>query len=85
MRRDYSSLSVGSGYKIPRHAINCRTTSWRHGSTRITDDARRRGLGEIVPLIESLGRAVTSLREADWNDDARSDARPDLGDGERPR
>jgi hypothetical protein len=53
--------------------------------TRIADDARRRGLPELVPLIESLGRAVRSLREADWNDNARGDARPDLGDKERPR
>ena len=53
--------------------------------TRIADDARRRGLPELVPLIESLGRAVTSLREADWNDNARGDTRPDLGDKERPR
>jgi len=53
--------------------------------TRIADDARRRGLPELVPLIESLGRAVRSLREADWNDNARGDARSDLGDKERPR
>jgi len=53
--------------------------------TQIADDARRRGLPELVPLIESLGRAVASLREADWNDNARGDTRPDLGDKERPR
>ena len=53
--------------------------------TRIADDARRRGLPELVPLVESLGRAVTSLREADWNDNARGDACPDLNDKERPR
>jgi hypothetical protein len=52
---------------------------------RSADDARHRGLPELVPLIESLGRAVTSLREADWNDNARGDACPDLGDEERPR
>jgi hypothetical protein len=44
---------------------------------RAAADATRRGLGEIVPLIESLGSAVTLLRAADWNDDAYSDTRQD--------
>ena len=34
------------------------------------EDARRRGLIQLLPLIESLGLALAALRAADWNDDA---------------
>jgi hypothetical protein len=33
-------------------------------------DAERRGLPELKPLLETLGRATSSLRMADWNGDA---------------
>ncbi|HXH06902.1 MAG TPA: hypothetical protein VNI83_09965 [Vicinamibacterales bacterium] len=45
-------------------------------------DAERRGLPQLVPLLEALARATTALRHADWNDDAAAggfeveDARP---------
>jgi hypothetical protein len=39
-------------------------------------DARRRGLAELEPLLESLGRAVAAVRNADWNDEARDSDRP---------
>jgi hypothetical protein len=32
------------------------------------EDAERRGLPELEPLLEGLAQATTSLREADWND-----------------
>ena len=41
-------------------------------------DAERRGLPDLKPLLETLARATTALRGADWNDDAtgRSEDRP---------
>ena len=33
-------------------------------------DAERRGLPQLVPLLEALARATTDLRRAGWNDDA---------------
>jgi len=34
-------------------------------------DARRRGLDELVPILESLAAATRLLRAAPWNQDAR--------------
>ena len=39
-------------------------------------DARRRGLAELEPLLESLGHAVAAIRDADWNDEARGTSWP---------
>jgi hypothetical protein len=39
------------------------------------EDARRRGLTELLPLVESLGLALAALRAADWNDDAGGTSR----------
>jgi hypothetical protein len=36
----------------------------------VVADAERRGLPELGPLLESLARATTALREADFNADA---------------
>ena len=33
-------------------------------------DAERRGLPELKPILETLARATTALRAADFNDDA---------------
>jgi hypothetical protein len=33
-------------------------------------DAERRGLAALKPLLETLARATSALRTADWNDDA---------------
>jgi hypothetical protein len=33
-------------------------------------DAERRGLPALKPLLETLARATSALRAADWNDDA---------------
>jgi hypothetical protein len=33
-------------------------------------DAERRGLSALRPLLESLARATSALRTADWNSDA---------------
>ena len=35
-----------------------------------TQDAERRGLTTLKPLLEALARATASLRTADWNFDA---------------
>jgi hypothetical protein len=35
-----------------------------------TQDADRRGLPELKPLLEALARATSALRTADWNADA---------------
>ena len=36
-------------------------------------DADRRGLPELKPLLEALAKATSALRSADWNDDASGD------------
>jgi hypothetical protein len=36
-------------------------------------DARRRGLEELVPVLESLAAATRLLRQAPWEQDARKD------------
>ena len=33
-------------------------------------DAERRGLPELKPILEALGRSTQALRAADFNDDA---------------
>jgi hypothetical protein len=33
-------------------------------------DAERRGLSALKPLLETLARSTSALRTADWNDDA---------------
>ena len=35
-----------------------------------TQDAERRGLPALRPLLEALARSTAALRMADWNDDA---------------
>ena len=42
---------------------------------RAKADAVRRGLPDLVPVLEGLATSTTALRAADWNDDA---------DGETP-
>jgi len=37
-------------------------------------DAERRGLPTLRPLLETLARATSALRTADWNHDATGDA-----------
>lgn len=34
-------------------------------------DAQKRGLPDLKPILETLARATTALRAADFNDDAR--------------
>ena len=41
-------------------------------------DAERRGLTALKPMLETLARATSALRTADWNDDA-------TGEFERPK
>ena len=37
-------------------------------------DAERRGLAALRPLLESLAQATSALRTADWNDDAAGES-----------
>lgn len=48
--------------------------TWLEASSQ---DAERRGLPVIKPLLEALARATATLRAADWNFDA-------TGEFERP-
>jgi hypothetical protein len=36
-------------------------------------DAEKRGLPELIPMLEGLAQATERLRAADWNDDADKD------------
>lgn len=36
-------------------------------------DAKRRGLSDLAPILESLAAATRLLRAAPWNQDARED------------
>ena len=40
-----------------------------------SQDADRRGLSGLRPLLEALARSTAALRAADWNLDARVDGR----------
>ena len=33
-------------------------------------DAEKRGLPDLIPMLEGLAQATERLRAADWNDDA---------------
>ena len=47
-----------------------------------TQDAERRGLPALKPLLEALARATSALRVADWNGDATGEFdRPRASDG----
>jgi hypothetical protein len=37
-------------------------------------DAERRGLAALRPLLESLAQATSALRTADWNGDAAEES-----------
>ncbi len=51
---------------------------WLHAAMA---DAERRGLPDLIPILETLARATASLRTADWNDDA---ARAETSQEPRP-
>jgi hypothetical protein len=45
-------------------------------------DAERRGLAALKPLLETLARATSSLRTAEWNGDATGEVdEPRVPDG----
>ena len=50
-----------------------------------TEDAARRGLPDLRPLLQGLARATGALRAASWNERAVSlvEGRPAPGAGER--
>ena len=49
-------------------------------------DAERRGLPELRPLLEALARATSVLRTADWNVDAAGPStEPGAGERGEPR
>lgn len=53
--------------------LNDRVQAWLVWAV---SDARRRGLTDLEPLLESLGGAVAALRSADWNDEASGTSSP---------
>ena len=44
-------------------------------------DAERRGLASLRPLLENLARATSALRTADWNFDATGESDEVRGQG----
>ena len=44
-------------------------------------DAERRGLPALKPLLDNLARATSSLRTADWNADASGEFDPQQESG----
>jgi hypothetical protein len=44
--------------------------TWLEGASQ---DAEKRGLTDLKPLLEALARATAALRTADWNFDATGD------------
>ena len=36
-------------------------------------DAEKRGLPELIPMLEGLAQGTQRLRDADWNDNAEKD------------
>jgi len=44
-----------------------RGAAWREWAKA---DAERRGLAQLVPLIDGLSTIIATLRAADWNHDA---------------
>jgi hypothetical protein len=42
-------------------------------------DAERRGLAPLRPLLETLARSTSALRTADWNEDASGESDPGVG------
>ena len=48
-------------------------------------DAERRGLSVLRPLLESLAQATSALRTADWNADATGASNGDDAGHQRPR
>jgi|WetSurMetagenome_2_1015567.scaffolds.fasta_scaffold676770_2 hypothetical protein len=41
---------------------------------RALEDAERRGMPELKPLLESLAESTVSLRKAEWNEQVASPA-----------
>jgi hypothetical protein len=49
--------------------------SWLEAATQ---DAERRGVVALKPLLETLARATATLRTADWNRDATGEFDPPM-------
>ena len=49
-----------------------------------TADAYKRGLPELVPMLEGLAQATERLRSADWNDTPDKDTPFDPVDADDP-
>ena len=44
---------------------------------KVLQDAERRDLPALKPLLEALARSMSALRAADWNDDVAAGNIPD--------
>ena len=56
--------------------IRASVDRWLHAAV---DDADRRGLPELRPLLEGLAQATIALRAADWNDTVPAGGREEGG------
>lgn len=52
--------------------------NWLDGAVQ---DAERRGLPALKPLLEALARATSALRDAEWNGDATGEREEPVADG----
>ena len=54
--------------------------TWLEGAVQ---DTERRGLPALKPMLETLARATSALRGAEWNDDATAEL-PQSQDADDP-
>ena len=78
-RPDYNDSFAGSRRRgiVPAGTANtyARVTikTWLDNAIQ---DAERRGLAALRPLLEALARSTAALRSADWNCDATGEGDP---------
>jgi hypothetical protein len=63
-------LVIGEFYPITQLPNPMDIETWLETAI---EDAERRGLPELKPLLEGLAQATRALRAADFNDDARGE------------
>ena len=63
-------------YNTDRNSVTINT--WLENAIQ---DAERRGLPELRPLLEALARSTSALRTADWNFDATGPSGAGRADG----
>ena len=70
-----SPLLAPGGILVTTHAtIRVNDMTIAEWLAQAKADAERRGLPELVPMLEGLAQSTERLRAADWNDDPQKDA-----------